>query len=70
MYLPPHFAETDRDALHDLIERYSFGLLVSQVDGTPFATHLPFLLDRDAGRSRSDDLLMRGVRVPRTVRSR
>lgn len=49
MYTPPHFAETDRTALHDLIERYSFGLLVCQVAGEPFATHLPFLLNRDAG---------------------
>ncbi len=49
MYTPPYFAETDRTALHDLIERHSFGVLVSLVDGVPFATHLPFFLDRDAG---------------------
>ncbi|MBN8905900.1 FMN-binding negative transcriptional regulator [bacterium] len=49
MYVPPHFAETDPHALHDFIEAHSFGLLVSQIDGAPFATHLPFLLDRAAG---------------------
>ena len=49
MYVPPHFAETDPATLHDFIERYSFGLLVSQLGGEPFATHLPFLLDRTAG---------------------
>jgi transcriptional regulator len=49
MYVPPHFAETDLPTLHDFIERHSFGLLVSQVEGLPFATHLPFLLDRTAG---------------------
>jgi transcriptional regulator len=49
MYVPPYFAETDPTTLHDFIERYSFGLLVSQVAGAPFATHLPFLLDRAAG---------------------
>jgi transcriptional regulator len=49
MYVPPHFAETDPDTLHDFIDRHSFGLLVSQTDGGPFATHLPFLLDRAAG---------------------
>jgi transcriptional regulator len=49
MYVPPAFAETDPDKLHDFIERHSFGLLVSQVDGVPFATHLPVLLDRRAG---------------------
>lgn len=49
MYVPPHFAVTDPAAVHDLIERHSFGLLVSRVGGEPFATHLPFLLDRAAG---------------------
>lgn len=49
MYVPPHFAETDRARLHDFIERHSFGLLVSQLGGEPFATHLPFLLERDTG---------------------
>jgi transcriptional regulator len=50
MYIPAAFQETDPSALHDLIERHSFGLLVSQLDGAPFATHLPFLLDRESGR--------------------
>ncbi len=49
MYLPAAFAETDLIKLHDFIECYSFGLLVSQLDGRPFATHLPFLLERTAG---------------------
>jgi transcriptional regulator len=49
MYVPPHFAERDPARLHDFIARHSFGLLVSQVDCAPFATHLPLLLDRDAG---------------------
>lgn len=49
MYVPPHFAETDATTLHDFIEAHAFGLLVSNLGGGPFATHLPFLLDRDAG---------------------
>ena len=49
MYLPAVFAEADLTKLHDFIEEYSFGLLVSQVDGVPFATHLPFLLERTSG---------------------
>ena len=49
MYIPAHFVETDPAALHAFIERYSFGLLVTPVDGLPFATHLPFLLDRTGG---------------------
>src|SRR5438874_6033211 len=49
MYIPHAFAETDRTRLHDFIEQHSFGLLVSQFDGQPFASHLPFLLERTAG---------------------
>jgi transcriptional regulator len=49
MYIPAAFAERDLVKLHDFIEQHSFGVLVSQVDGLPFATHLPFLLERLAG---------------------
>src|SRR5215468_11069944 len=35
---------------HDFIEAHAFGLLLSTHDGEPFATHLPFLLERDAGQ--------------------
>jgi transcriptional regulator len=49
MYVPAAFAETDQGKLHDFIEAYSFGLLVSTHLGEPFATHLPFLLERHAG---------------------
>jgi transcriptional regulator len=49
MYLPAAFAEPDQSKLHDFIEMNSFGLLVTQVDGIPFATHLPFLLERTTG---------------------
>ncbi|HEY7152939.1 MAG TPA: FMN-binding negative transcriptional regulator [Gemmataceae bacterium] len=49
MYVPAAFAEADPTKLHDFIEQNSFGLLVSRVEGLPFATHLPFLLDRTSG---------------------
>lgn len=49
MYVPAAFAETDRTRLHDFIEQNSFGLLVTQVEGLPFASHLPFLLERESG---------------------
>ncbi len=51
MYLPDHFRETDPGKLFDFIERHSFGLLVSQLDNEPFASHLPLLLDRRWGPS-------------------
>ena len=49
MHVPPHFAERDPAVLHDLIRRYDFGLLVTVVDGAPFASHLPFLLETGRG---------------------
>jgi len=49
MYIPPSFAVTDPARLHGFVAANPFGLLVSNVEGVPFATHLPFLLDRDAG---------------------
>lgn len=49
MYVPNHFAETDLPILQGFIEQNGFGLLISQVDGAPFATHLPLLLDRSDG---------------------
>ncbi|QEL14090.1 FMN-binding negative transcriptional regulator [Limnoglobus roseus] len=49
MYVPSSFAVPELDTLHAFIARHSFGLLVSNVGGESFATHLPFLLDRTAG---------------------
>lgn len=49
MYIPPHFVQSDQNELFELIEHYSFGLLVSALHGELFATHLPLLLDRTAG---------------------
>ena len=49
MYVPSNFAEPDPAVCHDLIEANEFGLLVSPVGGRPYASHLPFLLDRDRG---------------------
>jgi transcriptional regulator len=49
MYIPTAFEETDKDNLQGFIEANSFGLLVSTQGAEPVATHLPFLLERDAG---------------------
>jgi transcriptional regulator len=46
MYIPAAFQETDPVKLFDFIQQHSFGLLVSERDGEPFASHLPILLDR------------------------
>ena len=49
MYIPDAFAETDVGRLHDLIEAYDFGMLVTSAEPTPSISHLPFVLDRTAG---------------------
>jgi transcriptional regulator len=51
MYIPSHFAESDRRVLHDLIRTHSFGLLVTTVEDDLLASHLPFLLDPEAGEN-------------------
>jgi transcriptional regulator len=49
MYIPTAFEETDQGKLHDFIASHSFGLLISTQTGEPFASHLPFLLERGTG---------------------
>ncbi len=49
MYVPASFLQSDPGVLAEFIRRNSFGLLVSQSDREPFATHLPLLFDPDAG---------------------
>jgi transcriptional regulator len=50
MYSPPQFTTTDPAWLDWLAEHHPFGTLVSQVEGAPFASHLPVLYRRtDAG---------------------
>jgi transcriptional regulator len=49
IYLPDAFHETDRDALHRLIESHGFATLISPDTDDPVITHLPLLLDRGRG---------------------
>lgn len=51
MYIPSAFSQTDLSQLHDMLERYSFAILVTPTDAAPQITHLPLLLDRSAGPS-------------------
>jgi transcriptional regulator len=46
MYNPPHFTSTDLSWLDWLAEHHPFGTLISQVEGAPFATHMPVLYRR------------------------
>lgn len=48
MYIPKHFEPADERLLWELVEQYSFGMLLSVVNGEPFVSHVPFLSDRGA----------------------
>jgi transcriptional regulator len=49
MYVPASFAETDTPRLHEFMRRHSFATLVSRAGDDLIGSHLPLLLDADAG---------------------
>ena len=49
MYIPEHFKETNPERIAALIDRNSFGMLVTVIDGAPFVSHLPFIFEQLAG---------------------
>ncbi len=49
MYVPEAFALSGRAAVHQVLRDFNFALLVSTGEGGLTATHLPFLLDPEAG---------------------
>ncbi|MCE9668763.1 FMN-binding negative transcriptional regulator [Myxococcus stipitatus] len=49
MYVPRHFEEREPERLLALMRAHAFATLVTVDEaGAPFATHLPFLVERDA----------------------
>ena len=46
MYIPPHFAVLEKEALYRLIEAHPLGILVTKSNGVLDANHIPFELDR------------------------
>lgn len=49
MYTPKHFELTAPGALAAFIDAHAFGTLITAPEGRPFASHVPFLLDREQG---------------------
>jgi len=49
VYQPPSFREPRTEVVHDLIEAFPLATLVTAGPDGPFATHLPMVLDRNAG---------------------
>lgn len=48
MFVPKEFELTDRAEILAFMRRYNFAAIVSQADGAPVATHLPFhIMERD-----------------------
>jgi len=49
MYIPKGFEVEDLATLHGFMEEHSFAVLTGTLEGAPFATHLPLLVDRERG---------------------
>jgi len=47
MYIPEQFKITDHSIAYKMMRENSFATLFSQHEGTPYATHLPLILDKD-----------------------
>lgn len=45
MYIPKHFEEKDKSLLIKFMREFNFAVLVTEENGLPIATHLPFLIE-------------------------
>jgi len=50
MYIPSFNSFTDKEEIFAFIQRYSFATIVTDVNGIPEATHLPFLIKQENGK--------------------
>jgi transcriptional regulator len=55
MYIPKHFEETDKSKLLEFMRSNSFVTLVSILNGVPFASHIPLVIETNG-----DDLKLVG----------
>ncbi|RWY50252.1 FMN-binding negative transcriptional regulator [Mucilaginibacter gilvus] len=49
MYTPKYFQITDGKEIIRFMQKYSFATIVTNMDGLPQATHLPFLIEQREG---------------------
>tara|TARA_R110002124_G_scaffold72121_2_gene193050 strand:+ start:876 stop:1484 length:609 start_codon:yes stop_codon:yes gene_type:complete len=47
MYTPSHYKNENLDEVREFLKQNSFGILINQTDGRPWATHIPLELDVD-----------------------
>ncbi|MDQ2679530.1 MAG: FMN-binding negative transcriptional regulator [Candidatus Eremiobacteraeota bacterium] len=59
MHVPKHFSNDSRAAALEFIRAEPFGMLVSEIGGRPFATHVPFVI------TAHDPQLMLGLHIAR-----
>ncbi|MFT4833197.1 MAG: transcriptional regulator [Psychroserpens sp.] len=45
MYIPAHYKNENLDEVREFLKKNSFGILVNQVNGRPWASHIPLELD-------------------------
>lgn len=55
MYIPPQYKNENLSEVKHFLKENSFGILVSQVNGKPWATHIPLELDTDG---KGNDILV------------
>ncbi|MBT8187827.1 MAG: FMN-binding negative transcriptional regulator [Croceitalea sp.] len=48
MYIPHYYKNEDLNEIKAFITQNAFGILINQVDGKPWATHIPLELEEDA----------------------
>ena len=48
MYIPQHYRNENLKEVREFIINNSFGILINQIDGKPWATHIPLELDKDS----------------------
>lgn len=47
MYIPKYFKNENLTVVKDFINANGFAILISQVDGRPWVTHIPLMLDKN-----------------------
>ena len=47
MYIPKYFKNKNLTVVKDFINANGFAILISQVDGRPWVTHIPLMLDKN-----------------------
>ncbi len=47
MYIPQHYRNENLKEVREFILNNSFGILINQIEGKPWATHIPLELDTD-----------------------